>query len=868
MNKFKSIIGLLFIISSLHVWAVSDLEPSSAAQVENGVLRWVSGENKGEEVTLFGVNYSTPFAYPYRAINKLGIDHRDAINMDVEHLSRLGVDAYRIHLWDRELSDLQGNLLKNKHLELFDYLLFKLKQKNIKAILTPIAWWGSGYPEPDPVETGFAQKFSKAEMNESKLAIAAQHNYLKQLMNHKNSYTGEVYGQDPNIIAFELFNEPKHHQSPKKSIKYIEGLIDVVRKEKVTKPLFYNISEQGNDQNYAEALCKSKIDGIAYQWYPTGLGKRTEILANTLPMVASYTDIFASIKACKDKARMIYEFDAADVGSSVMYPAMARSFRSAGFQWATQFAYDSAVIAHTNSDYNTHYLNLLYTPSKSISLMIAAQTFKQLPRGYKSTPYPENNNFGDVEISYKNNLSLFNNNHYFYYTNNTIKTPENANTLEHIAGVGSSPIVDYNGSGAYFLDKITDDIWQLEIYPDVQQRQDPYQSSSLHREVRRLYLNKRDLQVNLPRINDNFFIKGINEGNTINSQAVHNNVEVMPGKYLLANTEKQLSDFLVSKPTTISTDYYLPSTQIKSQSQELTLYHQPQRVMNIGDKFSFIVDVGTNQTIDKVELLLRYRSHKDFSSFTMKQKKGSKYSLEFPKKWTTTGPLEYAFTVTINGVKTTYPGASKGSPDDWDFVATTPYWTMAIKPKGTPIALFDAKDDRNNLLYPKNGKVKQEYVSGKNGFGTVLKLGVNNLLDSSFLLKTTLSADNDLSTRDTKHLNTLAIKINSFADSEHILFGLLNKDGIAFSKQLEVKKGWQYLLVPLASLESSETMMIEAYPTFMPTLLNANENITSFNDEISLIQGVQVSFEKSAYSSSEAKRWHGIEIESISLIYR
>ncbi|MDR9452264.1 MAG: serine/threonine protein kinase, partial [Acidimicrobiia bacterium] len=61
-------------------------------------------------------------------------------------------------------------------------------------------------------------------------------------------------------------------------------------------------------------------------------------------------------------------FDAADVGGSYMYPAMARSFRTAGLQWATQFAYDPLAIAYANTEYQTHYLNLVYTPNKAISL--------------------------------------------------------------------------------------------------------------------------------------------------------------------------------------------------------------------------------------------------------------------------------------------------------------------------------------------------------------------------------------------------------------------------------------------------------------------------------------------------------------------
>lgn len=51
---------------------------------------------------------------------------------------------------------------------------------------------------------------------------------------------------------------------------------------------------------------------------------------------------------------MVYEFDAGDILQSNMYPAMTRSFRTAGFQWATQFAYDPMATAYANTEYQTH----------------------------------------------------------------------------------------------------------------------------------------------------------------------------------------------------------------------------------------------------------------------------------------------------------------------------------------------------------------------------------------------------------------------------------------------------------------------------------------------------------------------------------
>src|SRR5450432_590413 len=71
-----------------------------------GVLRWTKDKS---EASFFGVNYTVPFAYSYRAHKALNIDLEKAIQQDVYHMARLGLDAFRVHVWDTEISDSLGN---------------------------------------------------------------------------------------------------------------------------------------------------------------------------------------------------------------------------------------------------------------------------------------------------------------------------------------------------------------------------------------------------------------------------------------------------------------------------------------------------------------------------------------------------------------------------------------------------------------------------------------------------------------------------------------------------------------------------------------------------------------------------------------
>ena len=81
----------------------------------------------GEEVSFFGVNYTTPFAHAYRQQKRMGVDMKRAIDQDVYHFARLGYNAYRIHVWAYEITDGEGNLLSNDHLDLMDWLILPLQ---------------------------------------------------------------------------------------------------------------------------------------------------------------------------------------------------------------------------------------------------------------------------------------------------------------------------------------------------------------------------------------------------------------------------------------------------------------------------------------------------------------------------------------------------------------------------------------------------------------------------------------------------------------------------------------------------------------------------------------------------------------------
>ena len=190
------LIGFLILISHSIICA----QPSTFVD-DKGVMRWTKNN---EEVCAFGANYSEPFS-SWREHEALGVRHEDAIDADVYHLARMGFTGYRIHVWETYICDYDGNLIFNKHLQLFDYLLSKLKKRNIKIFITPINFYG-GSP------SGFHNKYGgKAGCLTDTASFPAQENYLAQFASHVNPYTGIAYKDDPDIIGFEICNEPFNH---------------------------------------------------------------------------------------------------------------------------------------------------------------------------------------------------------------------------------------------------------------------------------------------------------------------------------------------------------------------------------------------------------------------------------------------------------------------------------------------------------------------------------------------------------------------------------------------------------------------------------------------------------------------------------
>ena len=484
-----------------------------------GVMRWT---DDGSEVTLFGVNYYPPFTVDYKSIKEKGLDFSQVMREDVAHFRRLGLTCIRIHCFDRQFSTHEGAFVANHHVALLDELIDLCAKNGIYTVLTPIAWWGGSYAED---KEGFSNDWPMREMTSNRTAWAIQARFLKEFGQHVNAVTKRRYADDPAILCFELINEPIYppKQPDEEVTAYINALADGLRASGTTKPIFYNSWHRRN-----AAAGKARIDGVTGSTYPTGLVAGHALRGLQLAKIRG-SSLYPDEHIAR-KARMIYEFDCADTPGAYMYPAFAKVFRHEGVQVAAQFQYDPMCLADVNSNWQTHHLNLVYTPAKALAFAIAAEAFRRLPRGCDYTNAVNEIVFPPFRINAERNLSQIETD--YLYTADPIDPPPAPAKLRRVWGVGKSSVAASTGNGVYFLDKAADGVWRLQLHPNVFTIRDEYSGGTQPKVV--VLPESPTLIVNLPDLGASFRVRAAADGATV-AQAHEGRVTLAPGDYVLEN---------------------------------------------------------------------------------------------------------------------------------------------------------------------------------------------------------------------------------------------------------------------------------------------------------------------------------------------
>lgn len=837
MTKQRHLLTLVFSFFALLSLAKGN-EPATIFVDKQGVMRW---SDSREEASFFGVNYTLPFAHAYRAMDYLGKDHKEAIDKDVYHFARLGFNAYRIHIWDVEISDIEGNLKENIHLDLLDYLIYKLQERNIKTVITTMTNFGNGYPERNQHTGGFSYAYDKCDIHDNPEAIKAQERYITRLVQHVNPYTGKAYMNDPHIVGFEINNEPCHAGTQKQTRDYINRMLTALRKAGNRKPVFYNVS---HNMEQIEAYYSTAIQGTTYQWYPIGLVSGYTRHANFLPYVDNYHIPFDKVKGFENKARLVYEYDPADITYSYMHPAIARSFRTAGFQWMTQFAYDPIDMAWSNSEYQTHYLNLAYTPQKAISMKIAAEAAYAIPRNQSYGVYPQDTLFADFRVSYMQDLSEMNSSEKFYYSNHTTTRPVNAEKLKSIAGYGNSPVVRYEGTGAYFIDELEEGLWRLEVMPDAVQINDPFAKPSLSKEVVTVMWNKWNMMLRLPQLSDNFIVTALNEGNTYHSEARDWTIpEIEPGVYLLQRKGHTPSGtwHKDTRWNHIALGEYVAP---KAHANTYSVQHQPQTIVESGNPLIIEAEIAGPALPDSVHI---YTDKVSFWSdhnptYKMERVHGYTYRATLPAKEVQQGKLRYNIVVSHADTHTTFPTGTSGNPLDWDYTHAH-YWESSVVAPHSTIRLFTVHDEQNDMEYyamPEWCQTHYEVITHNPQERPTLKLSFQSENETAgFVLRRYIKGDICNRTAQLKRSKEICLYLTQAPNT--IQVGFVTHNGYTYKATLAYPiEGVNR--ISLSELQQTATALLpHPYPTFLKQYF---EPETPIPFRLEDVEQLEISFNK------------------------
>jgi hypothetical protein len=596
-------------VAAITLASTSSMSPIDCDK--DGVLRYRDSQ---QEVALYGVNYMTPFAYSFRTLKENGISIEQTIRRDLEHLSRMGVDALRVHVWDREISDQSGNLLENDHLRAMDFMFAECKARGIYVLPTPMNFYTNGYPAPDSETPGFSGRWPKSAMGSNPEAIAASARYVAQFVNHVNPYTGLAYKDDPSIFGFELCNEPE--EPPLAQLKsYIETLSEAIRATGSRKPIFY-CATQSAYREHADVLKESSLEGVTFGWYPTGLVAGRSLSGNFLPLVETYP--FLDDPAFERKAKVVYEYDVADIDGAYLHPAVAQTFRRGGVQWATQFHYCPLPLSRENTPYPTHNLNLVTSPAKAISFLIASRVFHSTPRRAAKA--------NGLKIDPARDLSQFSTATEFIYSNSTTDRPISAKNLTRVAGVGDSPVVRYEGPGAYFLDRRADGTWKLEVFPDAFRHEDRYSRPRQDRPIVDILSRAWTMTIRLPDLGSKFHFQ---DAKGTLGKAVDGTFRVKPGTYFLSKGATTKTAVSAS-----SLDDILSSPPISR------AVHQPAWEVPIGRSVTIRAEIQTSAP-ESVLLEVQTEVTGAGKSIPMRRVRGYSYEATIPAAWVKGNNLRY-----------------------------------------------------------------------------------------------------------------------------------------------------------------------------------------------------------------------------------
>ncbi|HJN14611.1 MAG TPA: hypothetical protein QGH10_03930, partial [Armatimonadota bacterium] len=489
--------------------------PLRAIRCHGGALVY----EDGTEVALWGVNLQTALSWEYRArmapcdIPLEAEVLKRIADTNLEELRRMGVGSVRMHLLPSDFSGADGELQDSIYLDVLDYTVARCREIGIYVYLTLLNEMGAHH-----IPDSFIAGSEREEWLVDESIIESTERYIGELLSHVNRYSGVAYCDDDAIGVIEIMNEPGYIDYNEMMTDerfadlretfdswregealddypellyarfrygyvkaYINRMRAVVRAAGARQPVCWNLNWPrmiASHEDVFQAAADSDVEAVSFCLYPGQDDVKSPFWANPvdlsdtnyLPFMRRNYEEYRRLRwllgeRFAGKAKCVYEFETFYNQTSYLYPAMARLLRALGAQVANMWTYSLTPTAEFIS--GSHHLNLHCTPEKAVSFAIAGQVFADTPRlAPYEAPDDSEATFGDCTVSFSRNLSVHSSPSALMHSRaldwDGIEVHD---SVSRIVGCGDSPLVTYDGTGAYFID-VGEDSISLTIGPD------------------------------------------------------------------------------------------------------------------------------------------------------------------------------------------------------------------------------------------------------------------------------------------------------------------------------------------------------------------------------------------------------------------
>jgi hypothetical protein len=492
----------------------------------------------GKEVRLWGVNYYAPFNHNYVNIKEMGVDPYKSIDRDIRDFHLMGFDLIRMHVYEREISDLDGNIIENDQMEIFDYLMMRLEEEDIYVMMTPMVWFNTvvnqqlirdeyvSWYQGSGTAFGFTNKYTHHEMSWNEDALADQERFLHQFFSRKNKLNGKTLADMDNIVILEPVNEPVYPTPDLINKLRVEAgtAVNPYKKQECRLVNLYDkwlADKNKNDTNdAAREFCAETIDNYirrlfapvekyfgstvikAHIWYgftdqfifdvldkapfdalsitvyaPCYFDSAHNDALNPLEELRRQMEYYKPLQKM-NKAMVSYEFDTPATLLGRGYGGLAYVMAALGIQAAAMFTYTPRDVAAYNPGWVVHYLNLYHTPNKAAALAAGGEIFRKTPAG---AALPESNDHweaGYFETDVPGDRVIYRDKNTYIHSCPVKEGLGPEGTPSFVAGVGDCAYVSHDSNSCYFLILKEEKIISLTVLPHQWFVNDPFRGKA------------------------------------------------------------------------------------------------------------------------------------------------------------------------------------------------------------------------------------------------------------------------------------------------------------------------------------------------------------------------------------------------------